>query len=431
MNVSVRWRLSGMMGLMYAVQGAWWPLLSVHLRDLGVGSEQRGWIFSTLALGSMAMPLGAGHLVDRLMATQRFLSLSFALSAVMLGVIALGWATQAGSLFCLFLVYWLLSAPSYALGNSLAFRHLSNPAEQFGGVRLWGTAGWMAIGWLVSLVLLCTGSSGVGRGAYEAFWIGTVLSILMALYSLTLPHTPPLSRSGPGLEFSSGLGVIVRRPEVAIYLSAVFGVSLTTPFVYQVMPNYLEAEGLSRPWIATAMTLGQWPEILALAVLPLLIRRIGYRGTLCLGITAWAVRYGSLALRPPLWLALAGIPLHGVGVACTVVCGQVFIDSRAPNDRRASVQALHTVVTSGMGSFLGSILAGHTLVRLGSDYPAVFLVPCLVNGVLLIYVYLSFRPSPSPEGWVAPPHVALPPVREGSRGAVVRVGNLATESADG
>ena len=72
-----------------------------------------------------------------------------------------------------------------------------------------------------------------------------------------------------------------------VYLIVAFGVSLTTPFVYQVMPNYLRSIGMDRAWVSTAMSLGQWPEIAALASLPWLIRRFGYRATLALGIAAY------------------------------------------------------------------------------------------------------------------------------------------------
>src|SRR5512135_1247703 len=66
------------------------------------------------------------------------------------------------------------------------------------------------------------------------------------------------------------------------------------------MPTYLESRELPRAWIATAMTLGQWPEIGTLAVLPWLVRRLDFKWTLALGIGAWVARYGSLALDPRL-----------------------------------------------------------------------------------------------------------------------------------
>ena len=69
MNARMPWRLSAMMALIYAVQGSFWPLLAIHLADLGIGGRDRGWIFATLAIASTAVPLGAGQLVDRVMAT--------------------------------------------------------------------------------------------------------------------------------------------------------------------------------------------------------------------------------------------------------------------------------------------------------------------------------------------------------------------------
>ena len=56
----VKVRLSGMTGLVYAVQVAFWPLLSIHLADLGVSERGRGWILATMVVASFATPLGAG-----------------------------------------------------------------------------------------------------------------------------------------------------------------------------------------------------------------------------------------------------------------------------------------------------------------------------------------------------------------------------------
>jgi MFS family permease len=420
-----------MMALLYAVQGSFWPLLAVHLRDLGIDGRGRGWIFATLALGSFAMPLGAGHLVDRLMPSQRFLALIYALGTGILVALALGVTATPASLFGLFLVYWLITAPATGISTSLALRNLARPREEFGGVRLWGTAGWMVVGWLVSLVMACSGSSRAGHGAFEAFWVSAGLSVVLAGYCLTLPNTPPLA---VGVQESSGLREaisLMRRPDVAVFLTSAFGVFLTTPFVYQVLPTYLESRGLPRPWIPTAMTLGQMPEIATLALFPWMFRRFAFRGTLALGIAAWIVRYVSLALDPPLWVAVAGIPLHGVAVGCFSVGGQVFLDSRAPAHRRAGTQALLMVLTLGMGSLLGSLLAGQCVDLVGSDSARVFLVPCVINVALLIYFCAGFRPETVTMVRVGTVDRLPPLPNDGVRGTVARVGNLVTESADG
>jgi MFS family permease len=430
----MRLRLSWMMGLVYAVQGAFWPVLAVHLEDLGLDGRQRGWIFATLAIGSLAMPLGFGQLVDRLMASQQVMATIFAVATGFLALFASGLVTGGAALFGLFLAFWMVTAPAYALSNTIALRHLERPCKQFAGVRLWGTFGWMAVGWMVSAVLLVTDSTRAGQGAYPAFWVAAALSALLAVYSLTLPHTPPLSVAALGEDRDSDLVralELARRPGMTGFLITAFGVHLTAAFIYQVLPTYLAARGLPRAWIPTVLTLGQWPELLMLALLPWMIGRFGMKATLAVGIGAWLVRFGSLAVDPPLWVAIAGIPLHGVAVACFAIAGQMYTDTRAPRDLRASAQALYLVVTSGLGALCGSLLAGSLMGQDGGDAARVFLVPCVIDAALLVYFCAGFRPTASIEERAGGLVAARPLRPDDVRGTVARVGNLVTEPADG
>jgi MFS family permease len=431
MRVQERWRLAAMMALVYAVQGSFWPLLGIHLADLGIPGRERGWIFATLAIGSVAVPLGAGQLVDRLMSTQRVLALAYALGTCLLAVLASGIVRQAGWLFALFLVYWLLIAASYGLCNSLAMRNLRNPSRDFAGVRLWGTAGWMMVGWVVSLVMMISGSTRAGQGAFGALWVATVLSGIVSVYCLTLPHTPPLAVGRRGDRAMSDALRLARQPDVAVLLVTSFGVYLTMPIQFQVLPAYLEARGLPRAWISTALTLGQVTEIAALAILTRLLRRFGAGGTLVLGIAAWFARFFSLSLHPPLWVAVAGTLLHGIGIACFTVGSQLYIDSRSPGHLRASSQALLLVATSGLGALLGSLLAGEMTSHAQADDVLVFLIPCVIVGALLLYFLRGFRAPATFVAWAATPDADLSSPPQIGRGPVARVGHLVTESADG
>ena len=444
MDRGTRWRLSGMMLLLYGVQGSWWPLLAVHLHDLGISDRQRGMIFGTLAIASLAMPLGAGQLVDRVFPTQRYMAVVLGLSALLLAIPATDTLTTFAPLLITFLLYWLLAAPCYALSNSLAMRHLSNPREQFAGVRMWGTIGWLTSGWLVTLVMTLSGTTASGQGASAAFAVGGVLAALTAVYCLTLPHTPPLPPPAPTvLESTTGNGTEAERggvwdllhdPLVVLYLVLAMGVSMTTPYVFQVIPSYLELRGLPRSWIASAMTLGQLPEIAALAILPSLLRRLGFRGLLGLGIGSWALRFGTLSIDPPLWVTLLLMPLQGVAIACFTVGGQMFLDSRAPAYRRATVQSLNLVVTTGVGMLLGSLLAGEITQRAGGPRAEVFMVPCLVNVALLCLLCTGFRFSAIAsrvEGATSDTLEIRAGRRSRSSWQAVQFGSLRTESADG
>jgi MFS family permease len=384
-------------------------------------------------MGSVIVPLGAGQLVDRLLRTQRYMALAYGLGAVLLALLASGSVLQPRWLFLLFLAFWMIVAPCFGLCNSLAMRHLHNPTREFGGIRLWGTIGWMATGWLVSMVLGWTGADRIGGGCHEAFLIAMVLSIILALYCLTLPDTPPLARDSRSSGWC-GLGetlAMLRNPDVRVFLVTSFGVYLTTPMVYQVMPEYLESRGLSRAWVPAAMTLGQWPEIAALAFLPWMLGRIGTKGTLTVGILAWLARFLSLLCRPSLSIAVGGGLLHGVGVGCLTVGGQVFLDSRAPSRQRASAQGLFLVLTSGLGSLLGNLMAGE-LVGTGSDNDVlVFLVPCVIDGAMLTYFLTGFRSAVSAVDRAGATTAEFSPRPHLGRGSVGDFRKLVTEPADG
>ncbi len=393
------WRLAVMMALVYAVQGSFWPLLAVHLADMGIEGRGRGWIFATLAMGSLAAPLGAGQLVDRWMATQRFLTLTYAIGTALLVVVASAMVTHAGGMFVVFLAFWLLIGPAYSLSNSLAMRNLNDPVREFGWVRLWGTAGWMIAGWVVSLVMVFWGSTRVGQGAFEALWVGVLVALAVSIYCLTLPDTPPLAVGPRGKHALRDSLALARQPDIAVFLITSFGVYLTAPMVYQVIPGYLEWRGVPRAWISTTMTLGQVAEIATLAVLPWLLHRFGARGTLALGILAYFVRFFSLALHPPLWLAVAGTLLHGIAIACFTVGGALYIDSRCDDRLRASAQAMVLVCMSGMGALLGNVVAGELVGRTSPGDVLVFLIPCVIDGALLLCFLRGFRAPDSSAAW--------------------------------
>jgi hypothetical protein len=176
MRTKKSWQLAAMMGLVCAVQGSYWPLLAVHLVDLGIQGRARGWIFATLASGTKVAPLGAGQLLDRVIPTQRFLALVYAFGTGLLWILASGSVAQPVWLFVLFLAYWSLIGPAVSLANSLALRNLDDAAAYFGWVRPWGTTAWIMSGWLVSMVMAFSGSTRACGGAFEAIWVATALS---------------------------------------------------------------------------------------------------------------------------------------------------------------------------------------------------------------------------------------------------------------
>ncbi len=149
---SIRWRLSAMMFLQYAIWGAWAPVLWPYMTDvkkgLGMSDPQAALIFSLLPLACILAPFTGGQIADRWVSTEKFLA-----AAHLLGGIFLIWAshmTVFGPLLAVFAVYTLVFAPTLALTNSLAFHHLSDEKD-FGIIRVFGTIGWICAGLALTL----------------------------------------------------------------------------------------------------------------------------------------------------------------------------------------------------------------------------------------------------------------------------------------
>ena len=70
MSRSVRWRLSLMMFLQYAIWGAWAPVLWPYLtakapNGLGMTDPQAGFVFGLLWLACILAPFTGGQIADR------------------------------------------------------------------------------------------------------------------------------------------------------------------------------------------------------------------------------------------------------------------------------------------------------------------------------------------------------------------------------
>ncbi len=182
----------------------------------------------------------------------------------------------------------------------------------------------------------------------------------------------------------------------------------------------LGLNGRSRGWIFATLAMGS--VIVPLGAGQLVDRLMRTQRFLAL---AYALGAALLAI------AVGGGLLHGVGVGCFTVGGQVFLDSRAPTRQRASAQGLFLVLTSGLGALLGNLMAGELAgTRLQNDV-LVFLIPCVIDGAMLIYFLMGFRSHVWTVDRAGASIAELSPRPHSVRGTVGGVGNLVTEPADG
>jgi len=385
-----------MMFLEYVIWGSWLPLLALYLSDvLRFSGAQIGWIFATQAIACVVALFVGGQAADRLMSTEKLLAICHAVGGT--AMFALAGQASFGPFFAIMLVYQLAYIPTLSLTNAIAFRHVTDARSEFGTIRLWGTIGWIAASWPFVFILAGKTGAELQRALGSIFIVAGLASYALAAFSLTLPPTPPIkdstARNAP-LEAIRLLAV----PALLVLFIVTFMDALVHQCYFQWTSPFLERAGLAANWIMAAMSIGQIAEIATMAVLGLVLRRLGWRTTMAIGIAAHAARFFVYSIGEPLWLMIAINVVHGMCYAFFFAAVYIFVDEHFPKDSRASAQGLFNLLILGLGPFVGSLLWGDLADRFRTpggdvDFQRLFLVPAWLGVAATVLLLVAFHPQ--------------------------------------
>jgi nucleoside transporter len=363
MNTSTNlvFRLSTMMFLQFFIWGAWYTSIAVYMTELGM-KDLTHWPYTVNPIAAIIAPFFLGLIADRYFATEKVLGILHLIGGVVL--FATPQASQSPTLFIvLLLLYNLCYMPTLGLANSLAFHHITEQEKQFPVIRVFGTIGWIVAGLFISFVLgKITGQ--MAESTPTPLYTAGVASILLGLFSFSLPHTPPKGagqqvslRSIAGLDALQTLG---SKP-FYVFLLCSFLICIPLAAYYNFTQLYLKASGFEN--IAGTQTLGQMSEVVFMLLMPLFFARLGVKKMLLVGMLAWVVRYALFAVGAPesvTWMIIIGIALHGICYDFFFVTGQIYVDKKSSPAIRGQAQGFLVLVTYGLGMLIGAQVAGAT-----------------------------------------------------------------------
>jgi nucleoside transporter len=413
MKHAIGTRLSVMMFLQFFIWGAWYVTIGNYMAAHGM-ADLTHWPYTVNPIAAIIAPFFLGLVADRYFATEKVLGSLHLLGGVVM--LTVPQATSNPSLFILLLLlYNLCYMPTLGLANSLAFHNIDNQEKQFPLIRVFGTIGWIVAGLFIGFVLgQFTGEEIPDRTPLPLYTTG-VASLLLGVYSFSLPNTPPPA-AGQAVSFKSIIGVdalkqLGSRPFYVFIASSLliciplaayynFAPIFAANAVYDQRTSNLVTDLLPNP--SSLMSLGQMSEVAFMLLMPLLFARFGVRWMLATGMAAWVLRYVLFALGAPdavFWMITLGILLHGICYDFFFVTGQIYVDKKSTPAVRGQAQGFLVLVTYGVGMFIGAQVAGALYNRFLGDAATLTLarwedfwyVPAVFAGVIMLFFLVTFR----------------------------------------
>ena len=401
MNSTTRIRLSFMMFLEFFIWGGWFVSLGTFLsNNLDATGGQSASVFSTQSWGAIIAPFIIGLIADRYLNAEKILGVLHIVGAILM--YQMYTADSISAFYPYVLVYMILYMPTLALVNSVSFNQMKDPEKEFSGIRVWGTIGWIVAGLLISFAFHWDSAENAANGMLRnTFLLASGASLLLGVFSFTLPKTPPKRSAGEKVSLKEIVGLdalkLLKDKNFLIFFVSSILICIPLAFYYMNANPFLSNIGMSDP--TGKMTIGQISEVGFMLLLPVFFVRFGFKNTILVGMLAWVLRYVLFAYGNAgelSFMLILGIALHGICYDFFFVSGQIYTNAKAGERYKSSAQGLITLATYGVGMLIGFEIAGwitdnYQIGEKEFNYKMIWLIPAGIAAFVFLLFAVSFR----------------------------------------
>jgi len=357
--------------LQFFIWGAWLITIANYwFGTMAWGPTEFGAVFLTLGIASLFMPTLTGIIADRWINAERVFAISHIIAGAAVASFPL--IKDPQTFFWVMLVAMSFYMPTIALTNTIAYNALSKAkldvVKSFPPIRVWGTIGFIAAMWFVNL----TGN----KASVNMFYISAFASLILGIYSFTLPKCPPqLKEKTEGKSsFVEIFGLeafkLFANYKMAIFFifSMLLGASLQLTNMYgdrfldhfKDIPQYANSAVVKYSTII--MSISQISETLFILAIPFFLKRFGIKKVMIISLFAWVLRFGLFAYGTPdgfgLVLIVVSMIVYGMAFDFFNISGSLFIETATDSKMRGSAQGLFMMMTNGFGTMIGALGSG-------------------------------------------------------------------------
>lgn len=412
-SLNLKYRLIIMSFLQFFVWGSWLITVANYwFQTQNWEADKFGAIFSTMGIASLFMPALAGIIADKWIDSEKLYSALHLLSGISLFCLAS--VDNPDTFFYVILVAMIFYMPTIALSNSVAYSSLKkydmDVVSNFPPIRVFGTIGFIAAMWIVNL----TGN----KSSENQFYIAAMASVILALYSLTLPKCPPLAREKGDASLSKAFGFeafkLFKNRQMAIFLifSMFLGAALQLTNAYgdvflddfKKIPEFANSQIVRYSTII--MSISQISETLFILAIPFFLKRFGIKNVMLISMAAWVLRFGLFAYGDPgahVWMIILSCIVYGMAFDFFNISGSLYVETTTTPAIRSAAQGLFMMMTNGIGAILGSSISGlliqyyFTNADGSKDWHGIWLSFAIYAFVILIAFSLVFKHKHNPE----------------------------------
>lgn len=357
--------------IQFFIWGSWLVTFASYMfNTLHFKGSDVGLVFSSLGVASLCSPILMGLIADKINNRKFIYVILHLISAFFLVLMA--HSTSVSLLFAITLTHLLFYMPTMSICNSIIFEILGKEKrdsdEWFPKIRVYGTIGFIAAMWMISLLNL--------EMSHVQLYIAAIASVALSIYSIffiSIDKDSQSLKNEPHPFKFSDLAVLFKKSHVVVFLffSMLLGSvlqitnTLGVPFLQDLAAAPNAQDSLFTTYPTIFLSISQFSEVFFILLLPLLLRYLKIEQILLMSMIAWILRFGLFAYGDFTYtgtiLLFISMIVYGCAFDFFNISGSLFLEKEIAPEFRSTAQGMFTTLVNGFGTFLGAMLSGWVL----------------------------------------------------------------------